>query len=196
MATKIEQRTHVGFRGPASFPVHKDLSSIPSFGQSNEPSQYLNQLKFNINTPYSINSLASNFKKPQPLMIEKLPVGPSAAVPVIPNGEGVSSVPSSPASSISSDRLHFAVQLAKMDAKKLKEHRETEKYNQRKQGDIRLDVSQNRKEQKDTVVHHAVRKLQDVRKKKNNLDKPPQPQDRVSIGNNNILETNQKDLHI
>lgn len=181
MAAKIDQRTHVGVRGPASFPVHKGHSSIP-FGQSNDPTQHLNQLKFNINMPYSINSLASNFQKPKPLMIEKLPVESSAVVPVIPHGQGPISLPSSPASSISSDRLHFAVQLAKMDAKKLKEHREMEEYKQRKQRDTRLDVSQNRKERKDTVVH-AVRELQNVRKKQNNLSKAPQQklEDRVSI---------------
>ena len=123
------ERSHIGFRGPTSIPLGKHHNT--------DPSQHVNQLQFNLHAPYSINSLASNFQKPQPLVIEKFPVlppeEPTRPLAVHHNR----SIPSSPASSVSSERLHLAVQLAKIDAKKL--------LRERKQ----LEASENTDEQKE-----------------------------------------------
>ena len=113
------ERSHVGFRGPSSIPLGKHCDT--------DPSQHINQLQFNLHAPYSINSLASNFQKPRPLVIEKFPVfAPEEPAKPLAIRHGAS-IPSSPASSVCSERLHFAVQLAKIDAKKLlRERKELE----------------------------------------------------------------------
>ena len=165
MAADVDQRTHVGFHQPLPFPVKKSQKSIP-VGEDNHL-QHVNQLQFNIHTPYSINSLASNFQKPQPLVIEKVPVKASTVteVPSITPIHQVS-LPSSPASSISSDRLHFAVQLAKMDAKKLKEHREMEQYEQNLK-EVKWNVTPSQNRQRSNILvktkpikSHAANKFQ------------------------------------
>lgn len=109
MATDTVNRSHIGFRGPSSVPLGKHH-------QNPDPSLHVNQLQFNLHTPYSVNSLASNFQKPQPLVVEKLSGFPPTSHPGLQPG---ASVPLSPASSLGSERLHFAVQLAKVDAKKI-----------------------------------------------------------------------------
>ncbi|XP_028396466.1 protein moonraker-like [Dendronephthya gigantea] len=124
MATETANRSHIGFRGPSSFPLGKHH-------QNPDPSIYANQLKFNLHSSYSVNSLASNFQKPQPLVVEKLSGFPPSSHPGVQLG---GSIPSSPASSVASERLHLAVQLAKVDAKKIwrqqKELAELDKWNE------------------------------------------------------------------
>lgn len=92
--------------------------SSVSLGTHQDPSALVNQLQFNLQTPYSIESMKSNFEKPKPVLIEKFPPAPihgyRSMSPILSHG-----VPSSPLSSLSNGRLNFAVQLAKVDAKKL-----------------------------------------------------------------------------
>ncbi|XP_046840483.1 LOW QUALITY PROTEIN: protein moonraker-like [Xenia sp. Carnegie-2017] len=92
--------------------------SSVSLGTHQDPSALVNQLQFNLRTPYSIESMKSNFEKPKPVLIEKFPSAPihgyRSMSPILSHG-----VTSSPLSSLSNERLNFAVQLAKVDAKKL-----------------------------------------------------------------------------
>ena len=116
------ERSHIGFRGPSSVPL----------GKQHDPSQHVNQLQFNLHAPYAISSLASNFQKPQPLVIEKFPKFAATPHPV---ERHCASMPSSPASSVCSERMHLAMQFAKIDAKKLwKEQKELEELGNVEEG--------------------------------------------------------------
>ena len=135
LAMAAVERSHIGFRGPSSIPLGKHHDT--------DPSQHMNQLQFNLHAPYSVHSLETNFQKPQPLVIEKFPVLPPSGPTKHPVVHHDAPIPSSPASSVSSERLHFAVQLAKIDAKKLwrkqKELQESEEEGREevKQDDLR-----------------------------------------------------------
>ena len=122
------ERSHVGFRGPSSVPLGK---------HHDPPSQHINQLQFNLHAPYTINSLASNFQKPQPLVIERFPLSPPRGPITNPVVRRDPPIPSSPASSVSSERMHLAMQFAKIDAKKLwkeqKELKESEDMEEEKE---------------------------------------------------------------
>ena len=151
----VDERSHIGFRGPSSVPLGKRHDT--------DPSQHINQLQFNLHAPYSINSLASNFQKPQPLLIEKFPVFPLSGPPANPVAHhSAPSIPSSPASSVSSERLHFAVQLAKIDAKKLwKERKEQEESGNMEDGKETKDDLRN---VKTTQIKGAKKLTQDAKR--------------------------------
>lgn len=79
--------------------------------------KYKNQLQFNLKTPTKASNLVTMFKEPKPIIIEKLiPTKENIAVYDRKNYPDL--VRSS--SSLSSERLELAMQLAKMDVKKLK----------------------------------------------------------------------------
>ena len=79
--------------------------------------KHMNQLQFNLRTVPKAFSLETNFQKPKPIVIEKLQ--PMKAKDNDNERHGrVSLIRSS--SSLSSDRLELAMQLAKRDVKKLK----------------------------------------------------------------------------
>lgn len=120
----IWKPTQVGFNFPGlSQSVTVPQRSIP-IPQGGPASHQMNQLQFNLRTPASTDQYTTRFRKPQPIVIEKinqqsqmLHLAPSSHVstPV------VYPVTSSVSSSLMSDRLALAVHLAKKDVKKLKE---------------------------------------------------------------------------
>ena len=73
-----------------------------------------NQLQFNLGIPPSSGNLNTKFRKPRPIIIEKL-TAPSDGV--VTSDRGNLSV----SSSVSSDRLALAVRLARRDVRKSKE---------------------------------------------------------------------------
>ena len=77
--------------------------------------QYTNQLQFNLEAAPRAFNLETNFKKPKPIVIEKLHPERST---YDKNTYPISLARSS--SSLSSDRLELAMQLAKRDVRKLK----------------------------------------------------------------------------
>lgn len=149
------ERSHVGFRRPSAIPIGKPHDN------NRDPFQHVNQLQFNLRAPYSINALATSFRKPQPLVIEKFPCGGPAENPGVPQSVRI---PASPASSVSSDRLHLAVQLAKIDAKKLwleqKEIQESEAMKERRGNDVKQNGS---RKTKTTQVKGTKKLNQDVK---------------------------------
>ena len=87
---------------------------------SGSASHKMNQLQFNLGVPTSADQFTTRFRKPQPIVIEKLGdqnqtpqrrVTTPVVYPVVP----------SVSSSITSDRLALAVHLAKKDVRKVKE---------------------------------------------------------------------------
>jgi hypothetical protein len=159
----VVERSHIGFRGPSSVPLGKHHDT--------DPSQHINQLQFNLHAPYSINSLASNFQKPQPLLIEKFPVFPPRGPTENPVARhSAPSIPSSPASSVSSERLHFAVQLAKIDAKKLwKERKEQEESGNMEDG---KETKNDYRNVKTTQIKAAKKLTQDAKKLTQDAKRP------------------------
>ena len=84
-------------------------------------SNYGTQLQFNLLSPQKASNLETNFHKPRPIVIEKLAPAISAFAPFTRARGGLQGAPNSlPLTSLSSERLAFAVQLAKQDVKKLK----------------------------------------------------------------------------
>ena len=84
--------------------------------QSGEPEgKYTNQLQFNLKAAPRAFNLETHFQKPEPIVIEKLQPTKSSI-----NGQSYPISLTRNSSSLSSDRLELAVQLAKRDVKKLK----------------------------------------------------------------------------
>ena len=84
--------------------------------QSGEPEgKYTNQLQFNLKAAPRAFNLETHFQKPEPIVIEKLQPTKSSI-----NGQSYPISLTRTSSSLSSDRLELAVQLAKRDVKKLK----------------------------------------------------------------------------
>ena len=155
MTAVVRSPTPIGVRGPSSIPLGKHHNT--------NPSQHINQLQFNLHAPYSIHSLASNFQKPQPLTIEKFPVYPPSEATAYPKVHHGAQMSSSPTSSVSSERFHFAVQLAKLDAKKLwKEQKELKEMENEKD-----EIKQNDLRKVKTSQVKATRKSNDGAKRHN-----------------------------
>eukprot|EP00794_Sanderia_malayensis_P013777 gene13777-15219_t len=81
---------------------------------------YREQLRFNLNCPTEKDNLQRTFQKPRPIVIEKLLPSKAPVEPANQFQVAVNSNVSRPSSSLSSERLEFAMQLAKRDVKKLK----------------------------------------------------------------------------
>lgn len=120
----LSQPAQVGFNFPGlSQPVSVPQRSMP-IPHGGPVSHQMNQLQFNLGIPTSAEQFTTKFRKPQPIVIEKISEQPQ--VPhVVPHSHVTTPVVyplvSSVSSSISSDRLALAVHLAKKDVKKLKE---------------------------------------------------------------------------
>ncbi len=79
---------------------------------------YREQLQFNLHSPPKRFNLETNFVKPRPIVIEKL--APKQQEVRFQKAPARLSSNDTPFSSLSSERLEFAMQLAKRDVKKLK----------------------------------------------------------------------------
>ena len=120
----LSQPAQVGFNFPGlNQPVSVPQRSMP-IPHGGPASHRMNQLQFNLGIPTSAEQFTTKFRKPQPIVIEKISEQPQAPH-VVPHSHVttpvVYPVVSSVSSSISSDRLALAVHLAKKDVKKLKE---------------------------------------------------------------------------
>ncbi len=134
---------------------------------------YREQLQFNLNTPSKRGNLQTTFQKPRPIVIEKL-------APAKPPEPGILQRPSSNnsvLSSLSSERLEFAMQLAKRDVKKLKTMLSDpsiqipdilQKVNDRQVG---LDRQQSTEQQAKVVPQRSVSTSQPKRDKNMNIGK-------------------------
>ena len=112
--------SQVGFNFPSlnqPVSVPQRVMAAPNSGSA---SHKMNQLQFNLGVPTSADQFTTRFRKPQPIVIEKLGdqnqtpqrrVTTPVVYPVVP----------SVSSSITSDRLALAVHLAKKDVRKVKE---------------------------------------------------------------------------
>ena len=117
MATNVLwQRTQLDY-GPSRFDTFQP-----------QPPHFNTQLQFNLGVPPSPDSLATKFRKPHPIIIEKL--GSNAETeqqlscvrkPPVTFDTFPQTLPLSVDSSISSERLATAIRLAKRDVKKAKE---------------------------------------------------------------------------
>lgn len=120
----LSQPVQVGFKFPGlNEPVSVPQRSMP-ITHGGPASHQMNQLQFNLGIATSAEQFTTKFRKPQPIIIEK--IGEQTRAPhVVPHSHVtapvVYPVVSSVSSSISSDRLALAVHLAKKDVKKLKE---------------------------------------------------------------------------
>lgn len=119
----LSQPTQVGFNFPGlNQPVSVPQRSMP-IPHGGPASHQMNQLQFNLGIPTSAEQF-TRFRKPQPIIIEKISEQ-TRAPHVVPHSHVttpvVYPVVSSVSSSISSDRLALAVHLAKKDIKKVKE---------------------------------------------------------------------------
>lgn len=120
----LSQPAQVGFKFPGlNEPVSVPQRSMP-ITHGGPASHQMNQLQFNLGIATSAEQFTTKFRKPQPIIIEK--IGEQTRPPhVVPHSHVtapvVYPVVSSVSSSISSDRLALAVHLAKKDVKKLKE---------------------------------------------------------------------------
>ena len=116
--------TQVGFNFPnVNQPVSVPQRSM-AITHGGPASHQMNQLQFNLGIPTSSDQFTTRFRKPQPIIIEKL--GDQNGTPhSLPRSRVttpvVYPVASSVLSSITSDRLALAVHLAKKDVKKIKE---------------------------------------------------------------------------
>lgn len=120
-ASLLSQRTQLDY-GPSRFDTFQSQPTHIA------PSHYNTQLQFNLGVPSSPDNLATKFRKPHPIIIEKLnsntgteqPVSRGRRHPVsletFPQG-----FPLSADSSVSSEKLASAIQLAKRDIRKAKE---------------------------------------------------------------------------
>lgn len=106
------QRTQIGFV-PCKTSQRLEMTSTLA------PSQLSSQLQFNMGIPVTTENMATQFRKPRPIVIEKLE-GPKQDA----NKTFISRVPENypltNSSTLSSDRLAFAVNLAKRDIKRVK----------------------------------------------------------------------------
>ena len=119
-ADVLRKPSQVGFNFPSlNQPVSlpQRVMAAPNSGSA---SHKMNQLQFNLGVPTSADQFTTRFRKPQPIVIEKLGdqnqtpqrrVTTPVVYPVVP----------SVSSSITSDRLALAVHLAKKDVRKVKE---------------------------------------------------------------------------
>lgn len=120
----LSQPAQVGFNFPGlNEPVSVPQRSMP-ITHGGTASHQMNQLQFNLGIATSAEQFTTKFRKPKPIIIEK--IGEQTRAPhVVPHSHVtapvVFPVVSSVSSSISSDRLALAVHLAKKDVKKLKE---------------------------------------------------------------------------
>ena len=112
--------SQVGFNFPSlnqPVSVPQRVMAAPNSGSATHK---INQLQFNLGVPTTADQFTTRFRKPQPIVIEKLGdqnqtpqrrVTTPVVYPVVP----------SVSSSITSDRLALAVHLAKKDVRKVKE---------------------------------------------------------------------------
>lgn len=125
MATGVLWKpTQVGFNFPGqSQPVTVPQRPIPT-PLGGPASHQMNQLQFKLGIPTSTEQFTTRFRKPQPIIIEKISEHTQTSH-LVPNSfvttPVVYPVTSSVSSSLTSDRLAFAVHLAKKDVKKVKE---------------------------------------------------------------------------
>ena len=127
MSTSVLSRpTQVGF---TNFPVSASIQAgfnpavsvprrfMPGTSHTEAAPHQMNQLQFNLGVPTTESQLTTRFRKPQPIVIEKISEQSQTprATRVYP--VHVASV----SSSLSSDRLALAVHLAKKDVKKVKQ---------------------------------------------------------------------------
>lgn len=125
MATGVLWKpTQVGFNfSGLSQPVTVPQRSIP-IPHGGPASHQMNQLQFNLGKPTSTEQFTTRFRKPQPIIIEKISEQTQTSH-LVPNSHVttpvVYPVMSSVSSSLTSDRLALAVHLAKKDVKKVKE---------------------------------------------------------------------------
>lgn len=116
--------TQVGFNFPGlSQPVTVPQRSMP-MPHGGPSSHQMNQLQFNLGMPTSTEQFTTRFRKPQPIIIEK--ISEQTQTPHLVTHSRVTTpvvypVASSVSSSLTSDRLALAVHLAKKDVKKVKE---------------------------------------------------------------------------
>lgn len=120
----LSQPVQVGFNFPGlNQPVSVPQRSMP-IPHGGPASHQMNQLQFNLGIPRSAEQFTTKFRKPQPIVIEKINEQ-TQAPHVVPHSHVttpvVYPVVSSVSSSVSSDQLALAVHLAKKDVKKLKE---------------------------------------------------------------------------
>ena len=105
-----------GFNPAVSVP-HR----MPGTSHTEAAPHQMNQLQFNFGVPTTESPLTTRFRKPQPIVIEKISEQSQTprATPHTPSVYPVQVA--SVSSSLSSDRLALAVHLAKKDVKKVKE---------------------------------------------------------------------------
>ena len=125
----LQQQTQVGFNFPGSgylppgfIPtVHVPQRSM-EVGKRGQAAHQMNQLQFNLAAPPSPEKLVTTFRRPQPIVIEKINEQSEAQkLPTSTTTPIFFPVALSVSSSMSSDRLALAVHLAKKDLKKVKE---------------------------------------------------------------------------
>ncbi|XP_027053850.1 protein moonraker-like [Pocillopora damicornis] len=116
--------SQVGFNFPSlnqPVSVPQRVMAAPNSGSATHK---MNQLQFNLGVPTTADQFTTRFRKPQPIVIEKL--GDQNQTPqLLPQRHAttpvVYPVVPSVSSSITSDRLALAVHLAKKDVRKVKE---------------------------------------------------------------------------
>ncbi|KAL9981108.1 hypothetical protein ACROYT_G009771 [Oculina patagonica] len=118
--------TQAGFNfSGLSQPVTVPQRSIP-IPHGGPASHQMNQLQFKLGKPTSTEQFTTRFRKPQPIIIEKISEQTQTSH-IVPNNHVTTPVAypvmSSVSSSLTSDRLALAVHLAKKDVKKVKEVR-------------------------------------------------------------------------
>lgn len=139
MATdNLWQRTQIGFL-PRPTAERQEMASTLA------PSQLSSQLQFNMGIPALTGNMATHFRKPQPIVIEKLQ-GPKQDA----NKTFISRIPENyplaNTSALSSDRLSFAVNLAKRDIKRAKMMPSTEDQDVEKQSPPKAKVKRTKRE--------------------------------------------------
>jgi len=149
------QRTQIGFRPCRTSHQQEMASTLPA-------PQLSSQLQFNMNIPVSTENMATHFRKPQPIIIEKLE-GPKQDA----NKTFVSRIPENyplniNGSILSSDRLAFAVNLAKRDIKRAKLMPSTEDQDDEKETHVKSNAKRTKKEDtgpKDTMRYRVQKTL-------------------------------------
>lgn len=164
MATDgLWQRTQIGFL-PRNTSEQQDMTKF-------QASQLSSQLQFNMGIPAIPENMATHFRKPRPIIIEKLE-GPK---PDITNKAFISRTPenfplSHNTSALSSDRLAFAVNLAKRDIKRAKLMPAVEE--QTPESPTKIKVKRPKKDDvqpKETMRHRVHKSLRHYDKVSNNL---------------------------
>ena len=128
----LQKPTQVGFNFPMAGVIQQGFNpavTVPQrsvlTAQSGAAPHQINQLQFNLGIPRNTTEqLTTRFRKPQPIVIEK--INEQTQTPhVVPYNHVTAPsaylVVQSVSSSLSSDRLALAVHLAKKDVKKVKE---------------------------------------------------------------------------